>query len=126
MLQSNYFLTFCSTGGPWTDDEHRRFEQGLKECGHNWSKIAKEYVKTRVRTQVASHAQKYFQKQKKLFSSNEADEDTYDEMQQDSSSTGSASSSANQSTRKTRQQQQTTTSSEDDEQFNEDEDNDDE
>lgn len=52
-------------GGPWTEDEHRRFEQGLRECGHNWSRIANEYVKTRIRTQVASHAQKFFQKQKK-------------------------------------------------------------
>ncbi len=51
--------------GPWSEEEHAKFLQGLQEMGRNWTKIAKDYVKSRVRTQVASHAQKYFKKMNK-------------------------------------------------------------
>ncbi|KAF0983623.1 hypothetical protein FDP41_010688 [Naegleria fowleri] len=47
--------------GWWTEDEHERFLQGLKECGNNWKLIAEKYVKSRSRTQVASHGQKWRQ-----------------------------------------------------------------
>lgn len=48
--------------GPWSEAEHQRFLIGLRECGRKWGKIAEEYVLSRDRTQVASHAQKYLQK----------------------------------------------------------------
>lgn len=51
--------------GTWSPVEHRRFLFGLKLYGRGkWVKIAKKCVLTRDSTQVASHAQKYFKKQK--------------------------------------------------------------
>ncbi|CAN0916844.1 Transcription factor DIVARICATA [Linum grandiflorum] len=48
-------------GTPWTAEEHRRFLEGLKEYGKgDWRSIARNAVKTRTSSQVASHAQKYF------------------------------------------------------------------
>lgn len=44
--------------GAWSKEEHDSFLRGLNECGHCWKKIASEYVKTRDRSQIASHAQK--------------------------------------------------------------------
>jgi SHAQKYF class myb-like DNA-binding protein len=48
--------------GTWSSEEHERFLIGLDKIGRNWTRISKEFVKTRSRTQVASHAQKYFKK----------------------------------------------------------------
>jgi SHAQKYF class myb-like DNA-binding protein len=48
--------------GPWTDEEHEAFLRGYKEVGRQWKQIATNYVKTRDRRQVSSHAQKYFQR----------------------------------------------------------------
>ncbi|KAF0984181.1 hypothetical protein FDP41_007358 [Naegleria fowleri] len=51
--------------GSWTEKEHEDFVRGLNECGKGkWREIAEKYVKTRTRTQVASHAQKYFANKK--------------------------------------------------------------
>jgi len=47
--------------GWWTEEEHQRFLQGMEACGNNWKLIAEKYVKTRSRTQVASHGQKWKQ-----------------------------------------------------------------
>jgi SHAQKYF class myb-like DNA-binding protein len=56
--------------GAWSDKEHELFLLGLEKCGKGrWRDIAEYYVRTRTRTQVASHAQKYFQKQKKVVAS---------------------------------------------------------
>jgi SHAQKYF class myb-like DNA-binding protein len=52
--------------GAWTKREHELFLLGLNRFGHgHWRDIAEFYVKTRTRTQVASHAQKYFAKQRR-------------------------------------------------------------
>jgi len=51
--------------GQWTHEEHTRFLEGLTKHGRNWKVIAKDYVKTRSRVQVASHAQTYFLKMQK-------------------------------------------------------------
>ncbi|KAL0478276.1 hypothetical protein AKO1_008518 [Acrasis kona] len=48
--------------GKWSEEEHEQFLRGLNEFGHQWSLIARYHVKTRERSQIASHAQKYFKK----------------------------------------------------------------
>ena len=41
--------------GTWSKEEHELFIIGLKEVGRNWELIANGYIKSRVRSQVASH-----------------------------------------------------------------------
>ncbi|KAA8522200.1 hypothetical protein F0562_012873 [Nyssa sinensis] len=51
-------------GVPWTKEEHKMFLLGLQKLGKgDWRGIARNYVKSRTPTQVASHAQKYFIRQ---------------------------------------------------------------
>ncbi|KAL3643268.1 hypothetical protein CASFOL_014083 [Castilleja foliolosa] len=54
------------TGRPWTEDEHRLFLFGLEKYGKgDWKSISRYMVLTRNPTQVASHAQKHFERQEK-------------------------------------------------------------
>ncbi|KAL4181877.1 hypothetical protein AMTRI_Chr12g239640 [Amborella trichopoda] len=51
----------------WTEAEHRLFLIGLQKYGkENWNSISRFVVKTRTSVQIASHAQKYFIRQKAL------------------------------------------------------------
>ncbi|KAE8723441.1 Transcription factor DIVARICATA [Hibiscus syriacus] len=51
-------------GVPWTEEEHRRFLMGLMKYGKgDWRNISKNFVISKTPTQVASHAQKYYQRQ---------------------------------------------------------------
>lgn len=68
--------------GPWSEEEHAKFLQGLQEMGRNWTKIAKDYVKSRVRTQVASHAQKYFKKLNKANTPSDKQEQEQESLQE--------------------------------------------
>ncbi|KAL6562491.1 hypothetical protein OROGR_003498 [Orobanche gracilis] len=55
------------TGRPWTEDEHRLFLLGLEKYGKgDWKSISRYMVLTRNPTQVASHAQKHFERQEKV------------------------------------------------------------
>ncbi|KAK9037089.1 hypothetical protein V6N11_022011 [Hibiscus sabdariffa] len=51
-------------GIPWTEEEHRRFLMGLMKYGKgDWRNISRNFVISKTPTQVASHAQKYYQRQ---------------------------------------------------------------
>lgn len=50
-------------GNKWSTQEHMLFLLGLDKHGKGeWRSISKEFVKTRSPAQVASHAQKYFER----------------------------------------------------------------
>ncbi|CAA0381965.1 unnamed protein product [Arabidopsis thaliana] len=52
-------------GIPWSPEEHRLFLDGLNKYGKgDWKSISRECVTSRSPMQVASHAQKYFLRQK--------------------------------------------------------------
>lgn len=51
------------TGKPWSLEEHNAFLRGLNAYGKGrWKEISKFYVPSRTCTQIASHAQKYFER----------------------------------------------------------------
>ncbi len=50
--------------GRWSEEEHKKFLEGILEFGNEWKKVQK-VIKTRSSTQARSHAQKFFLKIKK-------------------------------------------------------------
>ena len=58
--------------GHWTDEEHQKFLEALDLYGKNW-KLIQQYIGTRTITQTRSHAQKYFNKLKKMKNSSKAE-----------------------------------------------------
>ena len=69
LFDSNLYKLKCHvfvlvTGEAWTEDEHKKFLLGLNKLGKgDWRGISRNYVISRTPTQVASHAQKYFNRQ---------------------------------------------------------------
>ena len=50
-------------GEKWSVEEHNLFLTGVRACGRGqWRQISKDFVQTRTPVQVASHAQKHFDK----------------------------------------------------------------
>ena len=49
--------------GRWSKEEHQLFVEGIKRYGKNWKAIEK-HLKTRSRSQIRSHAQKFFKRLK--------------------------------------------------------------
>lgn len=47
--------------GRWTDEEHRKFMEGIQLFGKDWKKV-QQYVGTRTSAQSRSHAQKVLAK----------------------------------------------------------------
>ena len=52
--------------GRWTSKEHLLFIEGLKIYGKNWKKV-ESFIGTRTGTQIRSHAQKFFNRIRKEF-----------------------------------------------------------
>lgn len=48
--------------GRWTEDEHQRYLEGVKRFGRSWKDVT-GYVRTRTKSQVKSHDQKFRGKQ---------------------------------------------------------------
>ncbi|KAJ8563417.1 hypothetical protein K7X08_031869 [Anisodus acutangulus] len=58
-------------GVTWTEEEHRSFLRGLEKYGKgDWKSISRYCVKSRTPTQVASHAQKFFNRLKAVNKNN--------------------------------------------------------
>ena len=50
--------------GRWTEEEHKKFVEGILKYGNEWKKV-QNVIKTRSSTQARSHAQKFFLRIKK-------------------------------------------------------------
>ena len=66
--------------GRWSHKEHILFIEGLKIYGKNWKKV-ENYIGTRTGTQIRSHAQKFFNRIKKEFSTDDLFKDVIDNME---------------------------------------------
>lgn len=65
--------------GRWTQKEHVLFIEGLKIYGKNWKKV-ESYIGTRTGTQIRSHAQKFFNRIRKEFSTEDPSKYVIDNM----------------------------------------------
>ena len=48
----------------WSDEEHDKFVEAIRIFGRDWKKV-EEFITTKTRKQIRSHAQKHFEKMKK-------------------------------------------------------------
>jgi hypothetical protein len=64
---SSKLINFYVIEGHWKKDENERFKLGYAMLGKQWTRISKEFVKTRDRDQVISHAQKILPKKNKKY-----------------------------------------------------------
>jgi len=48
----------------WSDEEHDRFMEAISQFGRDWKKV-EEFIGTKTRKQIRSHAQKHFEKMRK-------------------------------------------------------------
>lgn len=65
--------------GRWTSKEHVLFIEGLKIYGKNWKKV-ESFIGTRTGTQIRSHAQKFFNRIRKEFSTEDPSKYVIDNM----------------------------------------------
>ena len=65
--------------GRWTHKEHILFIEGLKIYGKNWKKV-ESYIGTRTGTQIRSHAQKFFNRIKKEYNTEDPSKYVIDHM----------------------------------------------
>lgn len=65
--------------GRWTQKEHVLFIEGLKIYGKNWKKV-ESFIGTRTGTQIRSHAQKFFNRIRKEFSTEDPSKYVIDHM----------------------------------------------
>lgn len=69
--------------GRWTQKEHILFIEGLKIYGKNWKKV-ESYIGTRTGTQIRSHAQKFFNRIKKEYDTEDPSKYVIDHMSDES------------------------------------------
>jgi SHAQKYF class myb-like DNA-binding protein len=69
--------------GRWTHREHILFIEGLKIYGKNWKKV-ESYIGTRTGTQIRSHAQKFFNRIKKEYDTEDPSKYVIDHMSDES------------------------------------------
>lgn len=65
--------------GRWTQKEHVLFIEGLKIYGKNWKKV-ESFIGTRTGTQIRSHAQKFFNRIRKEFNTEDPSKYVIDNM----------------------------------------------
>ena len=65
LLQARKPYTITKTREKWSDDEHRMFLEGMKLYGRSWARVA-THVQTKNTVQIRSHAQKYFNRLKRV------------------------------------------------------------
>lgn len=64
-LQARKPYTITKAREKWSDDEHRMFLEGMKLYGRSWARVA-THVQTKSTVQIRSHAQKYFNRLKRV------------------------------------------------------------
>ena len=64
-LQARKPYTITKQREKWSDEEHRMFLEGMKMYGRSWARVA-THVQTKSTVQIRSHAQKYFNRLKRV------------------------------------------------------------
>ena len=64
-VQGRKPYTITKAREKWTDAEHRLFLEGMKLYGRSWARVA-THVQTKSTVQIRSHAQKYFNRLKRV------------------------------------------------------------
>ena len=64
-MQTRKPYTITRARERWTDEEHLLFLEGMKLHGRSWGRVA-EHVRSKTTIQIRSHAQKYFNRVKRM------------------------------------------------------------
>jgi SHAQKYF class myb-like DNA-binding protein len=65
VVQARKPYTITKQREKWSDEEHRMFLEGMKLYGRSWARVA-AHVQTKSTVQIRSHAQKYFNRLKRV------------------------------------------------------------